>query len=145
MARNNASGKLATYAELLVLHKPRMIDSDREHNRQLRIVDELMRRPKRTAAEARLLDLLVTLVERYDTENYPVAKSPPGRMLHFLLESRGVSQSQFATDVGMSRQLVTEIIKGRSAVSPENIRRFADYFGVAVELFVPATEDIVAP
>jgi antitoxin component HigA of HigAB toxin-antitoxin module len=55
-----------TYGELLAECQPRPIRSAREHARTLAIVERLMDKPRKTAAEKEMIELLATLVDQYE-------------------------------------------------------------------------------
>ncbi len=130
----------ATYGELLKQYEPQTIQSERQYSQMLAVADKLMRLTKRSAAEERVLDLIVTLVQHYEEQQHPVPEAPPHRVLAHLIESKGVSQAQLARATGVSRQLVTEVLAGRRAISGANMRKFADFFGVGPQVFLPTRE-----
>ena len=76
----------ATYSDLLTTVKPRLIRSEREHNRALAIVEKLMDRPHKTAAEKDMIELMATLIDQYEERLWPTPEFSPGEMLKFFLE-----------------------------------------------------------
>ena len=86
MPRNTKRDDASHYGELLGAYQPRVIECDREHARATKKIDALMRQRRRTAAENKLLHLLVALVERYDADHCPVEPSSPREVQAFLLE-----------------------------------------------------------
>jgi HTH-type transcriptional regulator/antitoxin HigA len=125
-----------TYAELLAEHQPRPIRSKREYQRLLRLAESLAR-PDISRDEGVFLDLIGGLIEQYEEEHFPVPDATPAQVLEHLLEAKGLSQAEFARDAKVSRQLVTDILKGRRSITADHIRAFADYFGVSPTVFVP--------
>lgn len=57
----------------------------------------------------------VTLHNEYD----PTSVSPPGETLRELLEEREISQTELAERTGRPRKTINEIIKGKTAITPE--------------------------
>ena len=57
------------------------IRSERACRKTFRAVEELMGRPQLSHAESELLDVLVALVEQYESIQYPTPSNPPDRML----------------------------------------------------------------
>lgn len=50
-----------------------------------------------------------------------------------LCESRGITGSKMCADIGISRNLLTELKSGRrSGISADKARKIAEYFGVPV-------------
>lgn len=124
------------YAALLAEHQPKAIRSEREYRRLLAIAESLTR-PTASKAEIQLLDLLGDLIEKYEDEQFPMPAAEPGQVLEHLIESREISRAAFAREVGVSRQLVTDVIKGRSGINLKQMRKFAAFFGVPPAVFVP--------
>ena len=127
-----------TYADLLAEHQPRPIRTQREYRRLLKVAESLTH-PGLTRDEGIFLDLLGGLLEAYETEHFSVPDATPAQVLEHLLEAGGISQADFARQAGVSRQLVTDILKGRRNITADHIRRFADFFGISPTVFVPRT------
>lgn len=124
------------YQGLLQKYTPRLIRNRRDHARMLRDVDELMKRPKLSAAENELLDLLIHLVTQYEQRIDPVPDVPPDRMLAHLIEAKGVSQSELAKAVGIPRSTISDVLGGRRQLSKANITKLAAYFAVSPAVFL---------
>lgn len=45
--------------------------------------------------------------------------SPPGHTLQDILDEKGLSQAELARDMGRPLKTINEIIKGKSAITPE--------------------------
>ena len=69
------------YRNLLQEYVPRPIRSERAYQKMLRTVDDLIMRPRLSRAENDLLEVLVVLVEQYESIRYPTPSNPPDRML----------------------------------------------------------------
>jgi HTH-type transcriptional regulator/antitoxin HigA len=126
----------ATYPELLRRARPEIINDDRSHRRVLRIIDMLMKKARLTKAEVKLLDLLAKLVDDYEENIYPTPEVPPARMLLHLIEAKCTTQAEVARQTGISRSTVSEISKGKRAISVENAFRLGKYFHVDPTLFL---------
>ncbi len=61
------------YAELLAQYQPKRISSDDENEKAIELAEKLSHRLNRTPEEDVLLDLLTTLIEKFEDENYPIA------------------------------------------------------------------------
>jgi HTH-type transcriptional regulator/antitoxin HigA len=125
-----------TYTELLRQTKPEIINDDRSHQRALRTVESLMKKPRLTKAEGKLLDLLAKLVDDYEERIYPTPDVPPGRMLLHLIEAKVTTQAELARQTGISRSTISEAINGKRSISVENAFRLARYFHVDPSLFL---------
>lgn len=123
------------YRGLLSETLPRVIHSEREHRRYLARIEDLFDRKKRSAAEDRLLELLVILVERYEDEHYPIEDPDPLTMLKELMDAKGMSQSQLSKLLGSSG-IASEVLAGKRALSKAHIRKLSDAFHVPADLFI---------
>ena len=85
--------------------------------------------------EARLLNLLSTLVERYEdeTENFPA--SPPHRTLKFLMEQNDLRQVDLVKIFGSSGR-VSEVVNGKRSISKAQAKALSEFFRVSVDLFL---------
>lgn len=63
---------------------------------------------------------------------------PPGfgDLIEAIREGEGMSQTEFAALLGVSKSHLCDIEKGRKAVSPERAARFAELLGYSTENFV---------
>jgi HTH-type transcriptional regulator/antitoxin HigA len=60
------------YGALLAEVQPKVITSEEENDRYLEIVEKLMACQNRTPEQNALLKLLVTLIEDFEDEHYPL-------------------------------------------------------------------------
>ena len=76
------------YVELLAQAVPTVITSEQEYDRIVAIVDRLAVKRDPSVEEERLLELLSTLVEIYENEQYPIPNAPPHVMIQqFMLDT----------------------------------------------------------
>jgi HTH-type transcriptional regulator / antitoxin HigA len=66
----------------------------------------------------------------------PDLVSPPGETVLELLNMHGLSQADFADLIGTPRNIITEIIRGNKAITPENALKFERAFGVPVTFWL---------
>lgn len=83
---------------------------------------------------AGLLDTLATLVHAWEERHHPVPKSPPRKVLAFLMEEHGLKQGDLP-EIG-SQGIVSEIIAGKRELNVRQIRNLARRFGVSASVFV---------
>jgi HTH-type transcriptional regulator/antitoxin HigA len=126
----------ASYPDLLREAQPEIISDDRSHQRALRIVDSLMKKPRLTKAEGKLLDLLAKLIDDYEETIYPTPEVSPSRMLKHLLEAKCTTQAELARQTGVPRSTISEVLNGKRSISVENAFRLAEYFHVEPSLFL---------
>ena len=131
---------MTAYQSLLQEYTPRPIRSERAYRKALRQVEQLMEQPVLSRAESELLEMLATLIEHYESEQYPTPATSPSRMLAHLIEAKEVSQADVASATGIPRSTLSAVLAQRRQVSKANISKLADYFGVSPLVFLPAVQ-----
>jgi HTH-type transcriptional regulator / antitoxin HigA len=83
------------------------------------------------------LDVLATLVERYENERWPVDLSgvDPIDILNYLIEEGGHTQAELAELLG-SRSRASEILNRKRALTVEMIHKLNTEWKVAAELLI---------
>ena len=78
-----------------------------------------------------------------NTGQRKVRPTHPGEMLREdFLTDYGLTVSRLADDLGVSRQTVNELLRGRRAVSPEMALRLARLFGNSAEFWLNAQQAV---
>ena len=124
-----------SYAELLALYQPKVIETEEENNRAISIAEELEDKPNRTLEEETILELLVTLIEKFEAEHYPIPEGTPHQMLLHLMKASGVKQENLVGVIG-SRGVVSEVVNGKRSISKAQAKALAAMFSVDVGLFI---------
>lgn len=70
------------------------------------------------------------------SERVPVESFPPGEFIREELDAREWTQEVLAEVIGRSPRLVSEIITGRRAITPETARILGDAFGTSAQLWM---------
>lgn len=83
------------------------------------------------------LDILATLVEKYENEHWPIdtARVDPIDMLNYLIDEGGHTQAELAELLG-SRSRASEILNRRRALTVEMIFRISEGWKVPAELLI---------
>lgn len=83
------------------------------------------------------LDILATLVEKYENEHWPIdtARVDPIDMLNYLIDEGGHTQAELAELLG-SRSRASEILNRRRALTVEVIFRISETWKVPAELLI---------
>ena len=124
----------STYSSLLAEVAPKVIETEDEYDRLLAIAERLTFAKHSTPEERILYKLLVTLIEVYETENYPI-ESEPHEILQHIMESSGVRQADLVGIIGSSG-VVSEVVYGKRAISKAQAKALGDYFKVSPSLFI---------
>ncbi|MDF9408210.1 MAG: anaerobic benzoate catabolism transcriptional regulator [Pelotomaculum sp. PtaB.Bin013] len=64
-----------------------------------------------------------------------------GARIRELREKHGMSQDQLATELGLSRPVVTKIEGGKKAINSLELRQIADILGVSTDLLMDIGEE----
>ncbi len=72
-----------SYGKLLAKYKPKTITSKEENEQAIKLAQSLEYRPNRTPEEDILLELLVTLIEKFAEINYPIPQGKLNSKGHF--------------------------------------------------------------
>ncbi|MEG4287155.1 transcriptional regulator [Microcoleus sp. A006_D1] len=125
----------ANYSNLLAEVAPRAIETEEECDRLLAVAERLTFAKNRTPEEKALYKLLVTLIEVYETQNYPIDKSEPHEILQHIMEASGTRQADLVGIIGSSG-VVSEVVNGKRAISKAQAKALGNYFKVSPSLFI---------
>jgi HTH-type transcriptional regulator/antitoxin HigA len=126
------------YRGLLNEVVPHVIHDDAGHQHALAQAERLsglLAEQPNTALED-MIELLATLIEKYEQETIGFPQTDPLQILAHLMESGGMNQQQFAHAVGLSTAHVSNMLSGARPITIEQARNFGEYFSVAPSLFL---------
>jgi HTH-type transcriptional regulator/antitoxin HigA len=101
----------------------RPIKTDQDHQAALREIEALWGAPLGTP-EGDRLDVLATLVERYEETRWPVSAPDGVEFLKFVMEQTGRSQSELGHLLG-SRSRASEVLNRKRELTLDQIRLIA--------------------
>lgn len=81
------------------------------------------------------LDVLATLVDKYETEHYPIDAPDPLSLICFHMEQNGYVQADLARVLG-SRSRASEILKGKQRLSITHIRKLHADWRLPAEMLI---------
>ncbi|MDJ0601619.1 MAG: transcriptional regulator [Crocosphaera sp.] len=120
---------------LLVEIVPKIIETEEEYQRILTLVEKFTFKENKTVEETKIYQLLVTLIEAYETENYPIEDSNPHEILQHLMEVSGTRQTNLVGIIGSSG-VVCEVVNGKRAISKAQAKALGEYFDLSPNLFI---------
>ena len=123
------------YSNLLSQYTPQVIETEEEYDRALAIAEKLTFAKNRSPEEKALHKLIVTLIEAYEAENYPIEESAPHEILQHLMESSGTRQADLVGVIGSSG-VVSEVVNARRSISKAQAKALGEYFKVSSSLFI---------
>ena len=114
----------------------RPIRNDRDHQAALAEIERLWG-AKPGTDDGDKLDVLVTLVEKYEESRWPVSEPrwDPVDVLKYAVEELGHTQAELAELLG-SRSRASEILARRRVLTVEMIRRISDRWKIPANLLI---------
>lgn len=123
------------YNDLLTEFSPKPIETEQEYDRALKVAEQLTFTKNHTPETQAFYRLLVTLIEAYETENYPMNTPAPYEILQHLMESSGTNISDLVGVIG-SLDIVSEVVAGKREIDIVQAQALGDYYKVAPRLFL---------
>ena len=110
------------------------IRSEQDHDKALARIETLMDR-ELTPTEEDELDVLVTLVDAYETKHCPIEAPTPTAVIEFFLDQNGLTKKDLTPLIG-SRARVSEVMSGKRSLTIAMIRRLRDELGISADLLL---------
>jgi HTH-type transcriptional regulator/antitoxin HigA len=121
----------------LILEVPlRPIRSERALDRALAMLDSLSDREELSPEERDYRLVLASLVREYEAEHYPMPPVTGAEMLQYLIELKGVNQTDVAAATGIAESTLSGILTGKRGLSAKYMPALARYFHVRPGVFV---------
>src|SRR2546427_13260997 len=76
------------------------------------------------------------MTEQIRNQYVPDTVSAPGETLEEVLESRGMSQAELAERTGPPKKTISEIVKGKAAITPETALQFERVLGIPAGFWI---------
>ena len=112
------------------------IRNDRDHARAMRQIEKLWG-ARRGSSSARTLEVLVTLVNEYESRRHAIEPPDPIEAIRFRMEQQGLDRSDLEEMIG-SRARVSEVLTGKRPLTVAMIRRLRDGLGLSADVLVGA-------
>jgi len=124
------------YGKLLAEFQPQVITTEAENKRAIALAENLSHKPNLTPEEDRLLELLITLIEKFESETYSLGRlSTPSSRLLFLTETHPLSEEEIVY-LFTDKALFSAIIAGEQAIDEPLAVKLGQQFGVNSTLFI---------
>ena len=127
---------LANPAEMIERGAPHVIHNDEELEVYTKALFSLTSIDHPNTAQAEAIELLSLLVERYESQRYPIPAADPVTVLRFLMDQNGLSQRDIVQDFGGSESLVSMIMNGQRNLTVDHIRKLSARFHVSASVFI---------
>jgi HTH-type transcriptional regulator/antitoxin HigA len=107
------------------------IKTSDDHEQALLRIDELMDAKPGTEDGAEL-DVLVTLVEAFENEHFPIGAPDPVAAIRFRMDQMGLDRKALEPFLG-GRNRVSEVLNGKRSLSKSQIRKLHDGLNIPFE------------
>ena len=126
------------YLELVQCVPLRPIKSEAELDKAINMVNFLLDQLDRRSwsrDEKDYIDVLGSLIEKYESEHIIFKRSPPHKMLGHLIEAKGVTQAQAAKDCRIAESTISAVLAGSRKLTRNHIEKLSRYFHVEPGVF----------
>jgi len=111
--------------------KIKPIKTEQDYKETLAEIDRIFD-AKPNTPEGDYLDVLTTLVEKYEEDHYPIDSPDPVEALLYFMESRGLERKDLEKYIGTSNR-ISEVLNYRRSLSLKMIRRLHFELGIPAE------------
>ena len=122
------------YNNLLTEVTPKVIETEREYEQMLAIAESLTFQTNRSLEQTAIYKLLVTLIEAYESEQYPMQAAVPHIVLHHLMDASETKVEDLIGVLG-NEDTVAQIMAGQQSISIVQAHILGKKFKVDPELF----------
>src|SRR5499433_3497350 len=110
------------------------IRNERDHARALRQMKQLWG-ARSGSADAEKLEILVALVDAYETKHHRIGPPDPIEAIRFRMEQEGLTRADLEKLIG-SRARVSEVLNRRRPLTLKMIRRLRDALGISADVLI---------
>jgi HTH-type transcriptional regulator/antitoxin HigA len=127
---------LLEYKQLVAEVPPKVIHTDEENRSYVAKIEELNNRwSELSRAERDLYETLAVLVEDFEKKTYNLRAATPIEAIKELMLANNLRQKDLI-GVFETASVVSEVLKGRRALTTDHIRRLSKRFNVSPALFL---------
>jgi HTH-type transcriptional regulator/antitoxin HigA len=124
------------YGELLAQYQPKIITTEEENERAIALVESLTQNSDLTPEEEQIVELLITLIEKFEAEHYPLHNlSTPLSRLTFLMEENQLHQADLIEVFG-AKDIASEVLSGKRQISKSHALKLGEFFNLNPALFL---------
>lgn len=114
----------------------RPIHTDDDYRAALKSVSALFdNEPEPGTPEGDYFDIMITLIEAYESKQFPVELPGPIDAIKFRMEQSGLSAADLAPAIGQTNR-VYEVLNGKRALTLPMIWKLHDLFGIPAESLI---------
>jgi HTH-type transcriptional regulator / antitoxin HigA len=118
----------------LEVGSPTPITSERQHEEYLSVLDKLASKDNPSSDEEKYAEVLITLIEAYEEEHYPIADASPIQVQCALMDANNLLQKDLVPIFG-SESIVSEVLHKKRNLNKTHIERLSERFRVSPSVF----------
>jgi HTH-type transcriptional regulator/antitoxin HigA len=113
------------------------IGGDKDYERRVRVMDEILERIGADESHPLmpLLDLVAKQIEAYEVEHHQLPEATPAEVLRYLMEEHHLKQTDLADELG-GQSIVSAILNGKRALNARQVKALATRFNVSPAVFL---------
>ena len=124
----------------MIMKRIRPIKTEADYKEALELLEELIdAEPAANTPEAEQLDILSSLVERYEENKYQIDAPNAIEAIKFVMEQRNLEPKDLIPFIG-SKSRVSEVLSGKRSLSIEMIRSLESGLGIPSKVLLKKTE-----
>jgi HTH-type transcriptional regulator / antitoxin HigA len=118
----------------LEVGSPGSITSKRQYEEYVSALNKLESNENPTSEEEKYAEVLITLIEAYEEEHYPIADASPIQVLRTLMDANNLLQKDLVPIFG-SESIVSEVLRKKRNLNKTHIERLSKRFRVSPSVF----------
>ncbi len=122
------------YTNLLIQYQPKPITTEEENEAAIALAQDIEHRTNRTHEENVFLELLITLIEKFEANHYPIPKGTLTSMLRHLMDARSLNEKDLIPVLG--EKAIAEIFIREKGIDATQAKVLAEFFHVDVSLLI---------
>lgn len=126
---------LANPAEMIAQGAPRLIHNDAELEAYTDALFHLTAIPDPSASQVEAIELLTLLVERYESERFPIPAADPVEVVRLLLQQQNLTQRELIPQFG-SESAVSMFLAGQRRLTLAQVRKLSARFHLPADVFI---------
>jgi HTH-type transcriptional regulator / antitoxin HigA len=133
-------GKMTVMIEKYSIHDieaPTVITSEKQYDEYASALHKLVMKDDQTHEESQFIELLTTLIEKYDEEHNAIENAKPIEVLITLMKANNLRQKDLIPFIG-TESAVSMIISGKRKLNVGQIEKLSKRFSVSPSVFFPA-------
>ncbi|HSI76704.1 MAG TPA: hypothetical protein VK957_12450 [Lunatimonas sp.] len=112
----------------------KVITTEQEYKQALKRLSEVFDAPA-DGPDGLEAELLVTLIEKYEREHYPIALPDPIDAIREAMEIKGIKDKDLIPAIG-SKTIVSLLLNRKRALTVNMIRNLSELLGLPVEVLI---------